>query len=111
MSVAFGAFGVATISQGSGFLAAYIAGLVMGNGKLPFRSGITRVHDAAGWVSQVSMFLMLGLLITPSKLPAVAGIGLALSMFLALVARPAAVYLCMALFGKRYTLKETTYVG
>lgn len=88
LAAAFVAFGVATTAFGSGFLAVFAAAAVLGNGPLPFRAGLVRVHDAVAWMSQVSMFLMLGLLVFPSQLLPVAGVGLALGLGLALVARP-----------------------
>ena len=82
-------FGAGTLAHGSGFLAVFVAAVVLGNGQLHYRAGLVRVHDALGWLSQVSMFLMLGLLAFPSKLVPVAGIGLALGLALAvLVAVP-----------------------
>jgi malonate-semialdehyde dehydrogenase (acetylating)/methylmalonate-semialdehyde dehydrogenase len=49
---------VATLAHGSGFLTVYLAGLVLGNGPLPYRSGLLRVHDALAWLSQIGMFLI-----------------------------------------------------
>lgn len=100
-ALAISAFGAATILQGSGFLAAYVAGIALGAGRLPSRGGLVRVHDALGWLSQIGMFLMLGLLATPSRLPQVAGLGIALGLFLAFVARPLAVALCIVPLGYR----------
>lgn len=97
-AIAFLSYGIATICQGSGFLAVFVAAAVLGNGTLPYKAGITRVHDAMGWLAQVSMFLMLGLLVFPSQLLDVAGIGLALGLMLALVARPIAAFLCLLPF-------------
>ncbi len=84
-------FGVATLLGGSGFLAVYLAGMVLGNGALPYHVGIRRVHDGVAWFSQVAMFLMLGLLVTPSRAIDVAGQGIALGLFLFVIARPLAV--------------------
>jgi len=103
------AFGVPTLLLGSGFLAVYVAGLILGNGELPYRAGLLRVHDALAWLSQVAMFLVLGLLVFPSRLVDVAWTGLALALFLAVVARPLLVALCLAPF--RYTWRDVTYVG
>jgi potassium/hydrogen antiporter len=109
LSVAFVAFGVPTLLSGSGFLAVYIAGLILGNGPLPYRPGLLRVHDFIAWFSQVVMFLALGLLVFPSQLPGVAMTGLAVAAFLALVGRPLAVWLCLAPF--RYPAREVVFVG
>jgi potassium/hydrogen antiporter len=111
MTLALGllAFGVATLAHGSGFLAVYLAGLLLGNGPLPYRSGLLRVHDALAWLSQVGMFLILGLLVFPSRLLEVAGVGLAIALLLTFVVRPLVVALC--LFPFRYPPREVLYIG
>ncbi len=102
-------FGVTTLLHGSGFLAVYVTGMVLGSGALPHAVSVRRVHDALGWLSQVLMFLLLGLLIVPSRLWRVAPAGLALALFLALVARPIVATLCLAPF--RYRWRDSAYVG
>src|SRR4051812_25606228 len=62
LAIALLAFAVPTLLYGSGFLAVYVAGVVLGNGALPYRAGLLRVHDSLAWLSQVAMFLVLGLL-------------------------------------------------
>lgn len=109
LGLAFLAFGVPTLIGGSGFLAVYLAGLVLGNGPLPYRVGLLRVHDAAAWLGQIAMFLVFGLLVFPSQLLSVAWTGLALGLFLTFVARPLAVALCIAPFG--YPLRDMAYIG
>ena len=111
LTIAFAllAFGAPTLIDGSGFLAVYVAGVVLGNGPLPYRGSLLRVHDALAWLSQVAMFLVLGLLVFPSRLLDVAWMGLALALFLALVARPAVVALCLIPF--RYAPRDIVYVG
>ncbi|MCW5765090.1 MAG: potassium/proton antiporter [Phycisphaeraceae bacterium] len=109
LAAAFVAFGGATLAWGSGFLAVFAAGATLGNGPLPFRAGLTRVHDAVAWMCQVSMFLMLGLLVFPSRLTPVAGVGLALGLGLAFIARPLVVTLCLLPFG--YSAREVAYVS
>lgn len=109
VGLAFIAFSAPTLVQGSGFLAVYIAGLMVGNSRTPYLRGLLRVHDALAWLGQVGMFVMLGLLVFPSRLVDVAVPGLLLALFLALVARPAAVALCLAPF--RYPPREMAYIG
>jgi potassium/hydrogen antiporter len=109
LAVAFLSFGVATLALGSGFLAVYVAGLVLGNGPLPFRAGLLRVHDALAWLSQIGMFLILGLLVSPTRLLEVAVIGLALSLVLSIAIRPAVVALLLAPF--RYPAREQLFIG
>lgn len=109
LAVALTAFGLPTLVEGSGFLAVYLAGVVLGNSRLPYRSGLAHFHDAAAWCGQVTMFVMLGLLVFPSRLVDVAWAGLALGLFLAFVARPLAVLAC--LLPLRFPLKETSFIG
>jgi cell volume regulation protein A len=103
------AYGLATVAQGSGFLAVFACGALLGARGLPYRAGLRRVHDAAAWMSQVCMFLMLGLLVFPSRLLPVAGVGLLLGLVLAAVVRPLVVMACLAPFG--WKARESAYVG
>lgn len=109
LGLALLAFAVPTLLFGSGFLAVYLAAIVIGNGELPYRSGLLRVHDAVAWFSQVAMFLMLGLLVFPSRLLEVALPGLAVALWLAFVARPLPVLLLLAPF--RFGRRELALVG
>ncbi len=109
IALALLAFGLAALLQGSGFLAVYVASLVLGNSRLPYHAGILRVHDATAWLSQIGLYLMLGSLPNPSELLAVAPAGIAVALFLALVARPISVALC--LLPLRYPMSEIFYIG
>ncbi len=109
LAVACLAFAIPSLMGASGFLAVYLAGLAVGHGVVPFRGSVVRVHDAIAWLSQIVMFLMLGLLVFPSRLVAAAPVGLAIAALLALVARPTAVAVCLLPF--RYPAREIVYVG
>jgi cell volume regulation protein A len=109
LALAFLSFGAATLLGGSGFLGVYATALILGNSTLPYQRGLARVHESLAWLSQIALFLMLGLLVFPSQLLPVAGVGLALALFLAFVARPLAVALC--LFPLRFPVREIGYVG
>jgi cell volume regulation protein A len=109
VSLAMLAFGLPTLFMGSGFLAVYIAALMLGNFRLPYRSGILRVHDAIAWLAQISMFLVLGLLAVPELLAADGWRGLAIALALALIARPLAVAICLAPF--RFNRRETGFIA
>jgi cell volume regulation protein A len=89
-------YGATALLKGNGFLAVYLAGIVIGNGDFIHTPSILRFHDGLAWLMQIVMFLALGLLVFPSRLPAVAGSGLLLAGFLMLVARPAAVFLSLS---------------
>jgi cell volume regulation protein A len=90
---AFGlsAFGLTAALGGSGFLAVYVAGIYIGNRRIVFQRGILLFHDASAWLSQIVMFVVLGLLSFPSRLLDVSGQGLLIAAVLILVARPIAV--------------------
>jgi cell volume regulation protein A len=109
LALALLAYGLTTLLHGSGFLAVYLTGLVLGNGPLPFRPGLLRVHDALAWLAQIGMFLVLGLLVFPSRMEAVALSGLGLAVLLAFVVRPLVVALCLVPF--RYPGREMLYIG
>jgi potassium/hydrogen antiporter len=109
VAFAFVTFGLTTLLRGSGFLAVYLAGMALGKGTLPDREGLLRVHDGLAWLAQVAMFLILGLLVFPGRLGAVALPGTELALVLAFVARPLVVLLCLLPF--RYSWKERLYVG
>ncbi len=109
LAVALLAFGLPTLLAGSGFLAVYLAGVILGNGEIPYRTGLRHFHDTAAWCGQLTMFLVLGLLVFPSRLLEVAGVGLAIALVLAFVARPLVVMLCLLPF--RFPFRETAFVS
>jgi cell volume regulation protein A len=94
---------------GNGFLAVYIAGLVAGNSDFIQKKSLLRFLDGLAWLSQIAMFLTLGLLVFPSHIVPVLGIGLLISIFLMFVARPLGVFLALAF--TRLTWKEKTFVS
>lgn len=102
-------FGLAESLGGNGFLAVYVAGIVLGNSDFLHKRGLMRFHDGLGWLMQITMFLILGLLVFPSRVATVAGSGLLVAAFLMLVGRPAAVLL--TLFPSRMSLREKLLVA
>ena len=109
IGVGFLSFGVATLVEGSGFLAVYLTGIVLGNGPLPYRAGLFRIFDALAWLSQIGMFLLLGLLVYPSRLAQPAELGLGIALLLAILIRPLVVALCLAPF--KYPWAERFFIG
>lgn len=91
-------FGFTTLWDGSGFLAIFIAGVIIGNSTLPYIQDIHRFHDGIAWLSQIGMFLMLGLLITPSNLVPIILPAIAIAAVLIFIARPLAVVLSLLPF-------------
>ena len=102
-------FGLTALCGGSGFLAIFIAGAMLGNQSLPHSSDIHRFHDGIAWLSQIGMFLMLGLLITPSDLPPIIIPALFVALILIFVARPVAVLLALLPF--RYPWREQLFIS
>ena len=84
---------------GNGFLAAYIAGLVVGNTTLIHRRSLLMFHDGIAWLLQIAMFLILGLQVFPSQLLTVTKVGICVSVFLIVVARPLSVFAALLPFG------------
>ncbi|MDQ2070372.1 potassium/proton antiporter [Natronospira bacteriovora] len=102
-------FGATAMVGGSGFLAIYLAGIVLGNTRVQSVQNIRRFHDGMAWISQIVMFLMLGLLVTPSELLHVALPALLIALVLIFIARPIAVFLSLIPF--RFALREQTFIG
>ncbi len=95
--------------SGSGFLAVYVAGIYAGNRKLPGYASIKRFQDGMTWLAQIIMFLVLGLLATPSQFPAIAIPAVLLALFLIFIARPLAIWLSLLPFD--YTQQEIGFVA
>lgn len=102
-------FGLTNLWGGSGFLAIYLVGMIVGNAPLPYSNDIHRFHDGIAWLSQIGMFLMLGLLITPSNLPAIWLPAVAIALVLTFVARPVAVFASLLPF--HFPWREQLFVS
>ena len=102
-------YGLADTAHGSGFLAVYLVGLLLGSATIPAKQTIATFHEGMAWVAQLSMFLVLGLLVFPRDLLGVAFEGTILALVLVFVARPLATVLCTAPF--RFTVPEQVVLG
>lgn len=102
-------FGATSLVGGSGFLAVFVAGVFAGNTQMRNAASLRRFSHALTWLSQITMFLTLGLLATPSEFPQVLLPGIGLGVFLMVVARPIAVVLSILPF--RFSWRETTFIG
>ena len=102
-------FGLTGVLGGSGFLAVYLAGLLLGNRPLEASQNIKRFHDGIASLAQIGMFLMLGMLVAPSELPQVALDAGLLAAVLILLARPLAVWLCLLPF--RFPWREQLFIA
>lgn len=98
IGVAIISFSGADMIKGNGFLAVYITGIIMGNSKLVHKISLVRYFDGLSWLMQILLFFTLGLLAFPSKLPSIALPGLAVAIFIILVARPLAIFSVLTLF-------------
>jgi potassium/hydrogen antiporter len=90
------AYGLAEVAHGSGLLAVYLTALAIGSAGIPARRTVVAFHEGLGWVAQISLFILLGLLVFPGDLDQVALKGLALSAALILLARPVAAFIATA---------------
>ena len=112
LAFVFLTFSFTTLVHGNGFLAVYIAGLVVGNHKIVHKRTVVTFFDGVTWLVQIIMFIMLGLLINIKELisPGTLLLGLATALFMTFIARPIAVQLCMLPF-KQFSRKARAYVG
>jgi len=110
LSVAFASFGGAHALGGNGFLAVYVAGLALGNRNFVHRIGLIQFHDGLAWMMQIAMFLVLGLLVFPSQLLAVAGPASLVALTLVFVARPIGVFVSLA-FSKQFLMADKFFLS
>ncbi|MGC2781074.1 MAG: potassium/proton antiporter [Bradyrhizobium sp.] len=102
-------FGMAQIAHGSGFLAVYLAGIIIGNRPTRAHNSVVTFLDAATWLAQIVMFVLLGLLVSPHRLLDSLVPAVAVALVLMLVARPAAVFLCLMPF--RFNWREKAFIA
>ncbi len=102
-------FAFTSVSNGNGFLAVYIAAVILGNKNFIHKRSLTKFYDGVAWLMQILMFLTLGLLVFPSQMLPIIGIGLIISLFLIFVARPISVFLSLALF--KNSIQDKLYVS
>jgi potassium/hydrogen antiporter len=102
-------FGAAQIAHASGFLAVYLAGIIVGNRPTRAHNSVVTFLDAATWLAQIVMFVLLGLLVSPHRLSTSIAPAVAVALVLMLVARPVAVFLCLAPF--RFNWREKLFIA
>ena len=102
-------FGVAQIAHASGFLAVYLAGLVIGNRPTRAHNSVVAFLDAATWLAQIVMFVLLGLLMSPQRLVGSIAPAVVVALVLMLVARPLAVFVCLAPF--KFNWREKAFIA
>ncbi|MBL0371683.1 potassium/proton antiporter [Rhizobium sp. KVB221] len=112
LALALLVFAITGTVHGSGFLAVYVAGLVAGNRELQQKLAIKRFQDGMTWLAQIVMFVMLGLLATPSQFDVIIIPAIALGLFLIFIARPLAIWLCLLPFDfAQNEIKFIAWVG
>lgn len=109
LSLVYITFYATDLIDGNGFLAVYICGVYLGNQKLMHKRTILKMFDATAWLMQIILFLTLGLLVYPSHIIPFIGIGLAISVFLILIARPVAVF--MSLLPFNFPSREKLFIS
>src|SRR5215470_17914866 len=102
-------FGVAQLAHSSGFLAVYLAGIIVGNRPTRAHNSVVTFLDAATWLAQIVMFVLLGLLVSPHRLGDSIGPAVVVALVLMLVARPITVFLCLAPF--RFNWREKVFIA
>jgi cell volume regulation protein A len=102
-------FGGAQIVHASGFLAVYLAGIIVGNRPTRAHNSVVAFLDAATWLAQIVMFVLLGLLVSPQRLVGSIGSAVVVAFVLMLVARPLAVFLCLAPF--KFNWREKVFIA
>ena len=110
LATAFFTFAGTTLCQGNGYLAVYIAGLVVGNAKVIHKKSMGTFMDGFTWLWQIVMFLTLGLLVNPHEMLPVTGVSILVGIFMIIFARPISVFLCLIPF-KNFSFKGKCYVS
>jgi cell volume regulation protein A len=109
LGVLFLTYSVTALIGGSGFLAVYLVGLMMSREEFLHKRSLLRFYDGLAWLMQIAMFLALGLLVFPSRLVTIVLPGLAMALFLTLVARPVSVFLGTAF--SKISLSEKVFIS
>ena len=109
LTLVFFTFSFTEVLQGNGYLAVYIAGLVVGNRRIVYKKNITNFFDGTAWLFQIIMFLALGLLVNPKELISISWVGLLIGIFMIIIARPVSILLCLLPF-RMMTFPSRLYV-
>lgn len=110
LSIILFTFAITDILKGNGYLAVYIAGIIVGNQKIVYKKEIFSFLDGLTMFAQLIMFLSLGLLVNPSELLDILPVGILIAVFMILVARPLSVFLCLAPF-RKLGIKSKAFVS
>lgn len=111
LAFVFFTFSITVLLKGNGYLAVYIAGIMVGNNKIMHRKEINTFMDGLTWLFQIIMFLCLGLLVNPHEMLEIAVVALLIGVFMIVIGRPLSVFLCLLPFGKKITFKSRLFVS
>lgn len=98
LSIVFATFTITDLLKGNGYLAVYIAGVIVGNSRLVYRKEINTFMNGLTWLFQIIMFLSLGLLVNPHEMLDIAAVALLIGLFMIVIARPVSVFACLLPF-------------
>ena len=110
LAFVFFTFSITDLLKGNGYLAVYIAGIMVGNNKIMHRKDIYTFMDGLTWLFQIIMFLCLGLLVNPHEMLEVAAVALLIGVFMIVIGRPLSVFLCLLPF-RKITMKSRLFVS
>lgn len=111
LAFVFFTFSITDLLKGNGYLAVYIAGMMVGNNRIMYRKEIYTFMDGLTWLFQIIMFLCLGLLVNPHEMLEVSAVALLIGIFMIIIGRPLSVFLCLLPFGRRITLKSRLFIS
>lgn len=108
-AIALLSYSLSEFIGGNGYLSVYMAGIIIGNSKIPHKKSLFHFFDSVSWIMQIGLFFMLGLLSFPSQLPYVIGIATAISIFMIFIARPLATFIILKPF--KFSNKEKVFIS
>ena len=111
LSFIFFIFAFTDLTGGNGYLAVYLAGMIVGNSRFCYRREINTFMDGLSWLCQICMFLCLGLLVNPHEMLDVAAVAMLVALFMIFVGRPLSVLLCLLPFGRRVNRRAGLFVS
>lgn len=109
LSFIFLSYSLASQLDGNGFLAVYVFGLFISSRKIIHKTVLYSFYDGISWLSQIGLFVMLGLLVFPSRLLTIAPEGIIIAIFLIIVARPVTIFICLAF--SRFHTKDKIFIS
>lgn len=110
LGLIFFIYSITDVCHGNGFLAVYIAGIVVGNSRILFKREISTFLDGVTWLLQIVLFLILGLLVNPREMMSIAGAGALIGIFMIFIGRPLSVFISLLPF-RKITLPSRLFIS